>query len=193
VGRRGRIFVALTLLVASAALVGTAARYQAAAAAAVPAAQPRTPLDRISSRIAGKPVRARCGGARQWNAVGEGVLGYAVVGGDLSTLAPRVCSRLRAMEAGARPVDLLISGAALVTVAHEAEHLHGIANEAVAECYAIQRAPSVARALHIDAGYAALAVRMYWDAYPERPPAYRSTECYDGGPLDLAPAKPGWP
>src|ERR671933_568525 len=120
-GKSGRtIGVSLALLGASAALVGVAARYEATAAAAVPLAQPRSALDRISSRIAGKSVIVRCGGVRQWNAVGDGVLGYAVVGGNVSTLAPRVCVRLREMESGDHPVDLLISGAALVTVAHEA-------------------------------------------------------------------------
>jgi hypothetical protein len=193
VGRTGRgIWLSLALLVASAALLGAAARYETPAAAAV-VAKPRTALEGVAARIAGKPVRLRCGGVRQWNAVGEGVLGYAVVGSDLTTLAPRVCARLAAMRSGAEPADLLLSGAALVTVAHEAEHLRGIASEAVAECYAIQQAITVADAIDIDRAYARLALQAYWAAYPERPPAYRSRECYDGGALDLRPRAPGWP
>ena len=150
-------------------------------------------IDGVASRIAGKLVQVRCGGPRQWNAVGEGVLGYAVVGSTLTTLAPRVCTRLAEMRAGAAPADIVMSGATLVTVAHESQHLRGIANEAVAECYGIQRAVEVARALRIDRAYARRAIRAYWAIYPSRPPAYRTASCHDGGPLDLHPGSPSWP
>jgi hypothetical protein len=78
-------------------------------------------------------------------------------------------------------------------LAHEAQHLRGIPDEAIAECYAIQRAGEVAAALHVDATYTKLALQTYWAAYPERPPAYRSAECYDGGALDLRPRTHVWP
>jgi hypothetical protein len=178
----------------SAALLGAAARSVGTASASVGRhAKPRTALDRVASRIAAKPVHVRCGGARQWNAVGEGVLGFAVVGSTVTTLSPRVCERLEAMRAGARPPDLVMSGAALVTVAHESEHLRGVASEALAECYGIQRARAVASALGIGREYARVATQAYWAVYPNRPPAYRTTACYDGGPLDLHPRSPAWP
>ena len=193
-GKTGRgIGLSLALLAVSAVLLGAAVRYESTAAAGVSVTKPRTPLERVASRIAGRNVRIRCGERREWTAVGEDVLGFAVVGGDLSTLAPTVCARLEAMERGERPLDLLMSGAALVTVAHESEHLHGIANEAVAECYGIQRATIVASALGIGREYAAAALRAYWNAYPDRPSAYRSADCHDGGALDLRPATTAWP
>ncbi len=193
-GRSGRgIGVSLALLAASAAILGAAARWEATASASVPPAKPRTTLDRIASRIAGKPVHVRCGGRHQWNAVGEGVLGYAVVGSTLTTLAPRVCERLAEMQAGAKPADLVMSAAALVTVAHESQHLRGVANEALAECYGMQHAPAVASTLGIDRAYARLALQAYWAVYPNRPPTYRTDACYDGGPLDLHPRSHVWP
>jgi hypothetical protein len=86
-----------------------------------------------------------------------------------------------------RPTDperVRLLAAAVVTLAHEAQHSRGIANEAVAECDAIHAARRTARALGVEDHYARLLVRTYWAHYDELPSAYRSAAC-NGATLGL--------
>ena len=74
---------------------------------------------------------------------------------------------------------------AINTVVHEAEHLSGITNEAVAECAAVQDIPAAVVAMGgTDAEGRAIAAQFYGYWYPMMPDAYRSSDCVDGGPLD---------
>ena len=45
----------------------------------------------------------------------------------------------------------------------------------------------------IGAGHAASLVRVYWRHYAEELPDYRSTDCHEGGSLDLWYADSIWP
>ncbi len=104
-----------------------------------------------------------------------------------------------------RPVDVPIyrlcsnyvrTVVAVQVLAHEAMHVRGIVNEAAAECYAMQVFASVAERLGVPTTRAREMASDYWrDVYPQRPPesAYRSSECRDGGALDLAPTSSSWP
>ena len=68
---------------------------------------------------------------------------------------------------------------------HEAMHMAGERNEAVAECKAIQR--NVAMATHLGANAEsaeALALMYAQRIYPLVSAAYRSEECRQGGQLD---------
>lgn len=77
-------------------------------------------------------------------------------------------------------------------LAHEAEHLAGRRNEAVAECYGLQDVAGVARRLGAPPGAAyALARLAYERQYPAMPDAYRSEACHPGGQLDRRSAS-GW-
>ena len=87
----------------------------------------------------------------------------------------------------------LDSAVALKVFAHESFHLHGIKVEAVAECYAMQAVPRVARALGAtELEGRAMATAVYDLVYPAMPPAYRSPGCRPGGSLDRHPGG-GWP
>jgi hypothetical protein len=87
----------------------------------------------------------------------------------------------------------LDSAVALKVFAHESFHLHGIKVEAVAECYAMQAVPRVARALGAtELEGRAMATAAYELVYPGMPPAYRSPGCRPGGSLDRHPGG-GWP
>jgi hypothetical protein len=204
-GGRASILFCVGALVASAAVLAFASRYeaQAHASSAAPLGDPA--LSAAGTALAGKPLTVRCWSRSEWsvavsrevaasgrNIAGQ-VLGFAHVGGRSISLAPRVCARLRALEGGAQPDDLLTSAAALVTIAHESWHARGVANEAVTECRAIQTATRAGRLLGVDPLYARLAVTLYWAHYPEELPAYRSAQCHDGGALDLRPASSVWP
>jgi hypothetical protein len=81
---------------------------------------------------------------------------------------------------------------ALTTLAHEAQHVGGVGDEAEAECYAIQTVDTVARALGLPAKTAA-ALGQFTRRRVSLPPAYRSDECRRGGALDLRPGTPAFP
>jgi hypothetical protein len=76
---------------------------------------------------------------------------------------------------------------------HEAMHLSGRLDEAVAECAAVQRDARTARLLGAaDADAAGLAVAYWHDLYPLMPDGYRSPDCRPGGDLDEHLADAPW-
>jgi hypothetical protein len=76
---------------------------------------------------------------------------------------------------------------------HESFHLQGVKTEAVAECYAMQALPRVARALGASVRQAeTMAMLVYEYVYPRMPPLYRSPDCRPGGSLDRRPGG-DWP
>jgi hypothetical protein len=74
---------------------------------------------------------------------------------------------------------------AVHVLTHEAMHLSGRLDEAVAECAAVQRDAHTARLLGAPADAAARLAAAYWrNVYPLMPDGYRSAECRPGGALD---------
>lgn len=82
------------------------------------------------------------------------------------------------------PVGLADAALAIVTLAHEQQHIDGTRNEAETECYAYQRSPAVAQALGVDPAAAAGVGRFAANAVVV-PPQYRSRRCKKGGVYDL--------
>jgi hypothetical protein len=85
---------------------------------------------------------------------------------------------------------------ALQTIAHESVHLSGVEDEAVAECYGMQFLAWVAWKLGAPDALAREMAADYWREYyvVERPGTpYFDEGCRDGGVLDLAPDRTGWP
>jgi hypothetical protein len=89
------------------------------------------------------------------------------------------------------PPSLTAEAVAVITLAHEQQHVDGESNEALAECYAFQHAQAVGRRL----GVARLAAARIADLAANAvtlPFAYDSTECRRGGSFDLHLPGP-WP
>jgi hypothetical protein len=83
---------------------------------------------------------------------------------------------------------------AVHTLAHEVWHLHGVENEAGAECDALQTTARAAVLFGADPRAAqATAVYALERLYPNMPDEYREAGCANGGPGDLRPADPIWP
>lgn len=80
----------------------------------------------------------------------------------------------------------------LATLAHEAQHVDGVQDEAVADCRALQRVDDVARALGVPADQAAQ-IGAFVSHLRITPDDYRSGECRPGGELDLEPETPAFP
>jgi hypothetical protein len=80
-------------------------------------------------------------------------------------------------------------------LSHEARHMAGITNEAVAECGAMQRDARAAELLGADPEQALRLARTYWTTvFPRMPEDYRSADCRPAGPLDEGlPAAPWAP
>jgi hypothetical protein len=166
-------------------------------------------FERVASAIAGKELEVRCWSASDWHRLmreeraythgklGSGTLGFAGIGGTRVNLGPAVCDGLVDLAyRGARPADeagQLMLAAAVVTLSHEAQHSTGIEAESVAECNAIQLANGTALKLGANPPYATALVRTYWRHYGEELAAYRSSECREGGKLDLGHANSIWP
>jgi hypothetical protein len=80
------------------------------------------------------------------------------------------------------------------TLAHEAQHVAGVVSEAEAECYGMQTTPRAALLLGRTAEegrYLAAVYLKHW--YARLKPPYSSSDCRNGGPLDLHSDSDVWP
>ncbi|MGH3013769.1 MAG: hypothetical protein ACRDNN_02345, partial [Gaiellaceae bacterium] len=70
----------------------------------------------------------------------------------------------------------------------------GVRDEAAAQCNALQTNADTARRLGAIPGEAAaIASWVVRRVQPALPSEYRTSECHDGGPLDLHPERAAWP
>ena len=157
-------------------------------------------LAEIASEIAGRDVDVHCPGllARLADAsTNAGTVFFDERGApaDFTDLDEETCSELERFAEGKSSVaeDGRVARAMHV-LAHESSHLAGIRDEAAADCYGLQRTAFVAENLGADPAKAERLARL---AVAERavtaPADYRSSECHDGGALDLDPGSSVWP
>jgi hypothetical protein len=165
---------------------------------------------RVASSLAGKPAQVRCWSSLDWARINGDLLAHGGVGESLDFVSgfyrpdtgrihldPTACAGLVDLTyRSPRPQQ----GRAFVrialgvdTLAHESMHRRGFRNEAVTECYAVQLVYKTAKALGATSTYAAAVSREAWAAYPAHPSNYFSSECRDGGKLDLSPQRPTFP
>jgi len=126
---------------------------------------------------------------------------------DVSDLKRPVCQALKRFPTDVRSTDygcvlreqpcpekIFEDVLSVHTLAHETWHLHGISNEAVTECNALQTTARAAELLGADPDAAqATATYSLLFLYPNLPDEYRTPDCVNGGPHDLRPADPVWP
>ena len=188
-----RLLAALLLLVGTLAAVGFARHEDRI--------REQDRLGEIASQLAGRNVGVRCpsflgsladvhgeAGRVQFDASGDPA--------DHTDLAPETCRALRHLDR----VDFTCIGRgdcgfkqfnaawAAHTLAHESFHLRGYEDEGVTECYALQNTAFVAERLGVPTKQALkLQAWVYEKGYPNEPEDYHSTQCYNGGRLDLRP------
>lgn len=172
---------------------------------------------RIASQIVGSAVQVQCWNRVDWNSLHEEwrayegdrggaatglshVYGYVRTGAlNLINLAPQVCARLDLLRYRRKrpkaPGTLLQVANAVATLTHEAVHSYGIADEALAECYGMQYIAYTATSLGTPYAYGRRLAQAVWTrSYPLGVGTeYYTSECYDGGPLDVRPASSVWP
>jgi len=149
-----------------------------------------------ASQIAGKDVSVRCDEARDYVGAVQHADGVATVGGDLAILTPEICFDLYRL-AFDREVTGARTGRAIAVLAHEAWHLSGEADESTTECYALQSGVTLGRRLGVDEDDARRLMRQQLVENALRGAdtlEYRLTsECRNGGALDLDPASDRFP
>lgn len=168
-------------------------------------------LARIATVIAGRDVRISCPGTLATLTEASAQDGSVLFNSegtpaDEAKLSGDTCSRLRGflhggvggLECLARqrpcPLDVREAAIAVNVLSHEAWHLAGVRDEAVAQCYALQS--NADTALRLGAGRddsQAIASYVVREVQPVLPADYRSSDCFDGGPLDLHPDRQSWP
>jgi hypothetical protein len=127
------------------------------------------------------------------------VTGMAVPVSHRIDLSPEVCDPLRRFyKEGYGPslsIESLELAEALVTLAHEAEHIREpFASEAVVECHGLQRVRGMVREAGRGRGYQEeMAGLAFTVGYPNLPDEYRIRSCRSGGPYDLHPNSKTWP
>ncbi len=111
-------------------------------------------------------------------------------------LAPNVCRVLDRLyyHHQSPPITPAIA-LGVVTFAHEVTHTLGVTNEAAAQCYGMQLAEFAARLLGPGRTYGERLAALAWRLYGPRllPAKYLSSECRNGGKLDLFPKSNVWP
>jgi hypothetical protein len=165
---------------------------------------------RVASSLAGKPAHVRCWSALDWARINGDLLAHGGARESLDYVSgfywpptgrihldPTACGGLVDLAyRGLRPDRgraFVRIALAVDTLAHESMHRRGFVNEAVTECYAVQLNYRTATLLGASSSYASRVAQQSWAAYPLHPPAYLSTECRNGGKLDLSPQRSTWP
>ena len=159
-----------------------------------------TRLESVASALVGGPVTVHCQTAgKQLVDVGQ-ELGYVRYGPDgvpaRATLIKRdQCSDLRDYLGSDKDSPSPDQVVAVHVLSHEARHMAGITDEAIAECGAMQRDARAAQLLGADPAQAQRLARQYWlTVYPRMSDDYRSAQCQPGGALDeRLPAAPWSP
>jgi hypothetical protein len=149
-----------------------------------------------TSRLADKPVSIRCDEARDYVGAVQHADGVATVGGELAILTPEICHDLYRLAFDGE-VTGSRTGRAIAVLAHEAWHLRGVGDEATTECYALQSGVELGRRLGLDEGRARQLMRQQLTENALRGAEsieYRLTsDCRDGGRLDLDPSDTSFP
>jgi hypothetical protein len=149
-----------------------------------------------ASLLAEKQVSIRCDEARDYVGAVQHADGVAIVGGDLAILTPEICHDLYRLAFDGE-VTGSRTGRAIAVLAHEAWHLRGVGDEATTECYALQSGVDLGIRLGLSEGTARQLMRQQLTENALRGVGsieYRITsDCRDGGRLDLDPGDTGFP
>ena len=149
-----------------------------------------------ASRLAEKPVSIRCDEARDYVGSVQHADGVATVGGDLAILTPEICHDLYRLAFDGEVIGSR-TGRAVAVLAHESWHLRGVSDEATTECYALQSGVELGVRLGLSEDTARQLMRQQLTENALRGAEsleYRLTsDCRDGGRLDLDPDSSSFP
>ena len=91
-----------------------------------------------ATAIAGRPAGVVCDTSGRHVGIVQEADGAALVGGRVAYLVPALCDQLYQLRFKHRVPSFSQTARAIAVLAHEAWHLHGVSDEALANCYAFQ-------------------------------------------------------
>jgi hypothetical protein len=202
IARRRRRLPSLRLVVSIAVLAVVAAvlalrpsGWQRLSAERRAAAQAQ--FSQLAAGVAGHRVTVECDtGGRHVGAVQEAD-GLAEVGGRHAWLTPDICLHLVQLRDGDLRPDSDTAGHAVTVLAHEAWHLHGVADEGLTNCFAYQTGGRIAERLGVSPGTARELMKAQLAEnrveFSGTPAYFVPSGCRDGGRYDLHPGSPRFP
>ncbi len=152
-------------------------------------------FSRLAAEIAGHPVTVGCDDQHVGYVQGDD--GLAQVGGRQAWLTTEICLALVRLRDGKLDPQSESASHAVVVLAHESWHLHGVASESLANCFAYQSGVGVAEKLGVSPPTAEAMMREQLaenGAEFAADPAYLiPSGCSDGGTYDLHPNSSRFP
>jgi hypothetical protein len=154
-------------------------------------------FSRAASTIAGHPAKVGCDTSGDYVGYTRDADGLAFVGGRQAYLTPAICDTLYQLRFKERVQSFPRTARAIAVLAHEAQHLRGVTDEGLANCYGFQSGVGVGVALGLDEGEAREMMREQLatnvsdsagnDAY------LVPAGCRNGGEYDLRPGDGAFP
>jgi hypothetical protein len=154
-------------------------------------------FSREASRIAGHPAEVTCDTTGQQVGVVQDADGRAEVGGRQAYLTPEICDTLYQLAFKDRVQSFPRTARAIAVLGHEAQHLRGVRNEGLANCYGFQSGVGIGVNLGLSESRARAMMREQLATNASDSAgnaAYRvPSGCRNGGAEDLHPAEPEFP
>jgi hypothetical protein len=154
-------------------------------------------FSRQASAIAGHDAKVGCDTSGAYVGLTRDADGLAYVGGEQAYLTPSICDTLYQLRFKHRVQSFSKTARAIAVLAHESQHLRGVADEGLANCYGFQSGVGLGVALGLSEGKARDMMREQLatnasdstghDAYLVPP------GCRNGGEHDLRPADGAFP
>jgi len=154
-------------------------------------------FSREATAIAGHPATVVCDTSFEHVGIVQEADGAAQVGGGVAWLLPSLCNELYQVRFKHHVQPSPKAGRAIAVLAHEAWHLHGVANEGLANCYAFQSGVRIGVDLGLSESHARALMREQLATNASDSagnPAYVVPQgCHNGGRYDLHPRSTGFP
>lgn len=154
-------------------------------------------FSREATRIAGHPASIVCDTSGAHVGVVQEADGVAQVGGRVAYIVPGLCDALYQLKFKHRVQSFSTTGRAIAVLAHESWHLHGVANEGLANCYAFQSGVGVGVDLGLSESHARAMMREQLATNPSDSGANTQylvpPGCQNGGRYDLHPGSDSFP
>jgi hypothetical protein len=164
-----------------------------------PANQAKTEaaLSREATLIAGHQADITCDTSGRHVGIVQDADGAAEVGGRQAFLTPEICDTLYQLAFKDRVQSFTRTARAIAVLGHEAQHLRGVRNEGLANCYGFQSGVELGVNLGLSESRARAMMREQLATNPSDSAgnaAYRvPSGCRNGGAEDLHPAEPDFP
>jgi len=154
-------------------------------------------FSREASRVAGHPAQVTCDESGQQVGYVQDADGVAEVGGRQAYLTPAICDTLYQLAFKDRVRSFPRTARAIAVLGHEAQHLRGVRNEGLANCYGFQSGVEIGINLGLSESRARAMMREQLATNASDSagnPAYRvPSGCTNGGAEDLHPDEPEFP